>query len=77
MIVTVPQKPFINALKGHFDLTRGKREIKYYHFFLIKEIPHLRFNFNGVGGGVCLKNHIHLAELIIEIKRSDIIKKER
>lgn len=60
MIVIVPQKPFINALKGHFDLTRENREIKYYYFVLIKETPNLRFNFNGVGGGVCLKDHIHL-----------------
>lgn len=27
-----------------------------------------------MGGWVCLKNHIHLAELIIEMKSSDIIK---
>lgn len=25
-------------------------------------------------GGVCLKNHIHLAKLIIDIKSSNIIK---
>lgn len=37
LIVLVAQESFSHASKGHFDLTGGNREIKYYNFFPIKK----------------------------------------